>query len=203
MAAGFFTISERSIVSRGWGDYGHILQHGMADHSPRADGRLALERAGPYIPPITLPGIGDIVLTSEAQKLLELSGLSGFSFLPVEKTLVVELHWETWNLDAEQPAQFPESGEPEDYILGKPHSPNAATELGELWEIVVPFTATILRPRSVVSSYKELRIDVSTWNGSDLFRGEGYGLILFSQRARDWFCERWERYVQFDEFPAA
>jgi len=87
--------------------------------------------------------------------------------------LVVELPWETWDLDAEQPAEFPESGEPEDYILGRPHSPNAATELGELWEIVVPSTATILRPRSVVNSYEELRIDLSTWNGSDLFRGEG------------------------------
>jgi len=201
MAASFFKISGRSIIPRGWGDYGDILQHGMTADVPRVDGRLALERSGPYIPPITLPGIGDIVLTSEAQKLLESSALSGFSFLPVEKALVVELHWETWNLDAEQPTQFPESGEPEDYILGKPHSPNAATELGELWEIVVPSTATILRPRSVVSSDKELRIDLSTWNGSDLFRGEGYGSILFTGRARDWFSEHWERYVRFDEFP--
>ena len=203
MAASFFRIIGRCIVPKGWGDYGHILQHGMAAHLPRADGRLALERAGPYIPPITLPGIGDIVLTSEARKLLESSALSGFSFLPVEKTLVVELHWETWNLGAEQPAEFPESGEPEDYILGRPHNPKAATELGELWEIVVPSTATVLRPRSAVSSYKELRIDRSTWNGSDLFRGEGYGSMLFSERARDWFCEHWEKYVQFDEFPAA
>jgi hypothetical protein len=203
MAAGFFTIRARSIVPRGWGDYGYILQHGMAAHSPTADGRLSLERTGPYIPPITLPGIGDVVLTSEAQKLLESSALSGFSFLRVVKTVIVELHWETWNLKAEEPAQFPESGEPEDYILGKPHNPNTATELGELWEIVVPSTATILRLRSVVSSYKELRIDVSTWNGSDLFRGDGYGSILFSERARNWFCEHWGRYVQFDEFPAA
>ncbi|SRR5260370_13651023 len=137
MPAGFFKISGRSIIPRGWGDYGHILQHGIAAHLPSADGRLALERAGPYIPPITLPGIGDIVLTSEAQKLLELSALSGFSFLPVEKTLVVELHWETWNLDAEQPAEFPESGEPEDYILGKPHSAQMPRQnwasCGRLW----------------------------------------------------------------------
>jgi hypothetical protein len=201
MAASFFKIGGRSIVPRDWGDYGHILQHGMVAHLPRVDGRLALERSGPYIPPITLPGIGDIVLTSEAQKLLYRSVLSGFSFLPVEKMLVVELPWETWNLDAVQPAEFPESGQPEDYILGKRHSPNASRELGELWEIVVPSTATILRPRSVVSSYQELRIDLNTWNGSDLFRGEGYGSILFSENARDWFSKHWGRYVQFDEFP--
>jgi hypothetical protein len=201
MAANFYRISGRSIIPKGWGDYGHTLQHGMAAHLPRVDTRLALERSGPYIPPITLPGIGDIVLTSEARRLLESSGLTGFSFLPVEKARIVELRWETWDLDADQPAEFPQSGEPEDYILAKPHSPNAAAELGELWEVVVPPTATILRPRSVVSSYKELRVDPSTWNGADLFRGEGYGSTLFSERARDWFSAHWGKYVRFDELP--
>ena len=196
-----FKIDGRSIIPGQWGDYGHILQHGMAAHLPRLNGRLALERTGPYIPPVTLPGVGDIVLTSEAKKLLEASGLSGFSLVSVEKVLIVELPWERWDLDAEEPAEFPESGEPEDYILGKPHSSNAATAFGELWEIVVPCTVTIVRPRSIVSSYKELKIDLSTWNGADLVRGDGYGSILFSERARDWFSEHWGRYVKFDEFP--
>jgi hypothetical protein len=132
---------------------------------------------------------------------LQPSGLSGFSFLPVEKMLVIELPWETWDLKADEPAMFPESGEPEDYILGKPHSPNAAAALGELWEIVVPSTAIILRLRSIVKSYQELQIDVSTWNGADLFRGDGYGSILFSERARDWFSKNWGKYVLFDQFP--
>lgn len=210
MAASFFRISGRSIIPRGWGDYGNILQHGMTAHLPRVVGRLALERTGPYIPPITLPGIGDILLTSEAQKLLESSGLSGFSFLSVEKMRIVELPWEGWDLNAEEPAEFPESGEPEDYILGRPHSPNAAAALGELWEIVVPPTVRILRPKSAVSSYtdlqsilssfRDLQIDLSTWNGADLFRGDGYGSILFSERARDWLSRHWGRYVQFDSF---
>jgi hypothetical protein len=198
----FFTITGRSITPRGWGDYGYILQHGMTAHLARVNGRLALERSGPYIPPITLPGIGDIVVTSEAQKLLESSDLSGFSSLPVEKILIVELHWETWDLNAEEPAEIPQSGEPEDYILGKPHSPGTATALGELWEVVVPPTVTILRPKRVVNSYKELKIDLRTWNGADLFRGEGYGATLFSERARDWFADHWGRYVRFDQFPA-
>src|SRR5262250_3064070 len=111
MATPFFMISERSIFPEDWGDYGDILQHGMTSHLSRVDGRLALERTGPYIPPITLPGIGDVVLTSRARGDLESSGLSGFTFLPVEKTLIVELHWEEWRLDAEEPAEFPETGE--------------------------------------------------------------------------------------------
>jgi hypothetical protein len=187
MAPAFFTINERSIIPGEWGDYGHILQQGMSGHSSKQSGRLALERTGPYIPPITLPGIGDIVLTTEAQMLLESSSLSGYSFLPVEKTHIVELQWEGWNLDAEEPPEYPETGEPEDYILLRPHSPSAAKALGELWEVVVPKTAVILRRKRIVDSYKELRIDLSTWNGADLFRGEGYGPMLFSERAREWF----------------
>jgi hypothetical protein len=175
----------------------------MTAHSRRVDGKLALERTGPYIPPITLPGIGDIVLTSEARRLLETSGLTGFTFVPVEKMLIVELPWETWDLSAEEPAQFPESGEPEDYILGKPHSPTAAAALGDLWEIAVARSVTILHPKTIIDSYKELRIDLSTWNGDDLIRSDGYGSILFSERACDWLSERWGEYVQFDPFPTA
>jgi len=192
----FFTIESAHLLPEGWGDYGFILQHGMAAHLPRVGGRLALERTGPYIPPITLPGIGDIVLTTAARQLLEASGLTGFGFLPVEKVLTVELRWESWDLAAKEPAQVPDSGEPEDYILGQSNSPEASAALGDLWEVSVRNTAAIERV------HDELRLDSTTWNGDDLFRGKAYGGTLFSQRARDWFCQNWGRYVDFTEVRA-
>jgi hypothetical protein len=201
MAPRIFKIDGQSIIKGGWGDYGHILQHGMSCHSPRVDGVLQLERTGPYIPPITLPGIGDVVLTSPAREQLESSGLTGFSFRPVQKVLTVELHWETWDLTADEPPEFPDSGEPEDYVLGQPDSPVASAALGNLWELFVPATATILRPRATVSSYKELRLDLSSWDGTDLFRSNGYACILFTVGARKWFIEQWGDYIEFDEFP--
>lgn len=201
MATPIFRIDSRSIIPGEWGDYGYILQHGMASHSPRVGGRLALERTGPYIPPITLPGIGDVILNSHARQQLESSGLSGFSFGPVEKVLTVELRWENWDLTADEPPYFPDSGEPEDYILGQPDNPSASAALGELWEVLVPDTATILCPEGVVNSYKELRLDLSTWNGADLFRSNGYSGILFTEHAREWFTDNWGKYVDFNEFP--
>jgi len=201
MSARIFKIDRRSILREGWGDYGDILQHGLTSHSPRKDGRLALERTGPFIPPITQPGIGDVVLTSPARQLLESSGLSGFSFRPVEKVLTVELRWENWDLNAEQPSYFPDSGEPEDYILGQPDSPAASAALGELWELFVPNTATVIRPKAIVSSYRELLLDLSTWNGADLFRSQGYASILFTEPAREWFSDKWGNYLDFSEFP--
>lgn len=202
MSVNFFNIDTRSLVPEAWGDYGEILQQGMAWHSPRVNGKLALERTGPYIPPITLPGFS-MVITDAARTLLESSGLTGFTFLPVEKKLIVELHWETWDLSADEPGKYPESGEPENYIPGKPHSPTVAIAMGELWELVVPINVKVLRPTPTVSSYKDLRIDLSTWNGADLLKGEDYGGILFSQRAKDWFAERWSQYVTFNPFSAA
>jgi hypothetical protein len=196
-----FKIERKSVLPKRWGDYGDILQHGMSSHSPKQDGRLALERTGPYIYPITQPGIGDVVLTSPARLLLESSGLTGFSFRPVEKILTLELHWELWDLRTDLPPHFPDSGEPEDYILGQPDSALASTGLGDIWELAVPNSATVLRPKSTVKSYKELRLDLGTWNGTDLFRGDGYGSILFTERARDWFSETWGKYVEFSEFP--
>ena len=197
----FFKIESRSILPDAWGDYGDILQHGMTAHSSRIDGNLALERTGPYIPPITLPGIGDIILTTEARRLLESSGLTGFAFRPVEKKLIVELHWENWDLNDEQPPEYPESGEPEDYILGKQNNKTASDALGDLWEISVANIATILRPTEIVRSFRELRIDLRSWNGADLIRGSGYGSMLFTDRAQEWFTGRWGEYIQFEPFP--
>ena len=66
---------------------------------------------------------------------------------------------------------------------------------------MVPETATILRPKSIVNSYKDLLLDLSSWNHEDLVKGSGYGSILFSERAHEWFSEHWGKYLQFDLFP--
>ncbi len=79
---------------------------------------MQLKRSGPYIPPITFPGLRGFVLTSDAKLKLESSGLSGYTFKPVDKKLIVELRWEDWDLNASEPASYPDTGEPEDYILG-------------------------------------------------------------------------------------
>src|SRR5262245_31791236 len=98
---------------RPWGDYGDILVHGMTGHLSRKEGPLRLEWTGPFIPPITLPGIGDVVVTDEFRAELERSGLGRFGFHPVIKARIVELHWEQWDRTSERPAERPEGGEPE------------------------------------------------------------------------------------------
>jgi len=200
MAARFFKAKAKNTIPGEWGDYGDILQHGMTSHLPWAGGMLSLERTGPYIAPITFPGLGDVVLTDGAKRALEGSGLAGFNFIPVRKALVVQLNWETWDLSTPEPPIFPDYGEPEGYILGHEHSEAAAAALGDLWEISVSKIATIHRPSPVVNSYKELVVVVSSWNGMDLFRSADYGGMLFSERGQEWFSQTWKEFVEFEEF---
>ena len=199
----FFKGSARSITA--WGDYGDILQHGMTMHSPRVDGRLALERTGPYIPPITFPG-RSIILTDAARTLLESSGLTTFSFVPVEKKLIVELHWESWNLSAEEPANYPSAGEPEDYILGKPHSQKLADAMGDVWEVILTDGAVVDTEIEREPSDYDVRVHIATWKGAHLFWGKKpdafFGRwIIVTERGKRWLEENAGEWVRFKAMP--
>jgi hypothetical protein len=105
----FYRVSGRRL----WGDYGEILIGGMSRHLPRRDDLIQLERTGPFIPPMTMPGIGDIVITSSLKDELEASNLAQLTFAPVLKARIVEYHWDQWDRTSQQPAEYPETGEPE------------------------------------------------------------------------------------------
>jgi hypothetical protein len=77
------------------------------------DGPIQLEKTGPFVPPITFPGIGDIIVTDEMKQQMEKAGFRGIAFRPVEKTRIVEVPWHEWDLTAAEPDYYPEGGEPE------------------------------------------------------------------------------------------
>lgn len=113
-----------------WGDHGRVLAHGLSAHRARVDGRIQLERVGPGIAPLTMPGIGDVVVTDALRARLLAERIPGLSFAAVDKVHVARVPWETWS--------SPPSGEPEDSVLTAPHDPATAEELGPLWELVLP-----------------------------------------------------------------
>jgi hypothetical protein len=174
-----------------WGDYGHILVHGMSMHLGRREGIIQLERIGPSIAPITFPGSGDIVVTQDFRSKIERSGLTGFTFLPVIKHHIVELDWESWDTTAEEPAELPESGEPEDYILGQPHSPTASQALGNLWELALHYGIDVERDKTHV------RLLAETWDGSDFFIARTTRIKSVSLKARRWLEQNFGDYVEF------
>lgn len=168
-----------------WGDYGNILVHGMSAHLARVDDRIQLERTAPFIPPLSLPGIGDIVVTDELRRQLEDAKISGVVFRPVDKAHVVYLDWSEWDRSVDSPAVYPESGEPEDYILAQRHDPAAAVALGTLWEVVPGANGSLACERFS----RTPRAYRFTWQPgpepvADVFRAENMRYVLVTDRLR-------------------
>jgi hypothetical protein len=162
-----------------WGDYGAILVSGMTRHQPRnPEGLLRLERTGPFVPPITLAGAGDLLVTGAFRAELERSPLAGLEFRPVEKTHIVRLDWERWDLTDDEPPEYPHGGEPEGYILDRPHDPELAGQIGPIWEVVLP--------------------GIHQRAGADLARGQPASWRIYaSQRAKDWLEQHASRWLSF------
>ncbi len=182
-----------------WGDYGNILLQGMGTHlSGTPDARLQLERTGPFIPPVSFPG-GDLVVTDWFRERLEKSELVGLTFRPVHMARTVHLAWERWNRAAPEPAEYPASGEPEDYILERPHDAALARKMGPVWEVVMEPGLTTRRPRPIVQHQREIEVLVDTWNGADLCRATGVSYIYASDRAQEWLIREVPEYVAFED----
>ena len=160
-------------------DISYIFYHGM-DSRPRENGLLQLERTGPFIPPITFPGAGPIIVTNATRQALIDSNLSGFTFLPVIKAHIVEFHWQGLRWNAPKLPEVSKSGEPEDYILDRPHSPVVAEKLGELWEVEF---VTIPNDR-----YQECNLD---WFRCWAIRG-----TALSKNAKIWMRANLSRWVK-------
>jgi len=143
----FFTIKQ---CEPPWGDYGDALLNGQANRDD-VTGLLQLQRTGPFIPPISFPGVGKIVVTDDFRVQLEASGLIGFSFRPAVKHHIVNLDWRKWNKYAQEPKIYPRSGEPEDYFLARKHYAKIADEMPVLWELVVAQSAHVFREKDSTS----------------------------------------------------
>jgi hypothetical protein len=192
-----------------WGDYGRLLAHGMTSHLPRTpDGRLRLERTAPFVPEVF--GSASALLVSAAMRdRIERAGLAGASFREVEKARIVRYHWEHWDRAAPEPAEYPEEGEPENYILGRRHDAALSASMTPLFELVAsgrcvveveeirhapppgtprrrdPFTGELVEPIRT-----ERRKHLLDADGSDFLLSGGRALYV-SDRARELLASEW------------
>jgi hypothetical protein len=178
-----------------WGDYSDILISGMSEHLSRRKGLIQLERTGPYVPPISFPGMQDIVVTDAFKKQLEISGLTGVRFQPVVKKRIVHLDWHLWDKSIDEPQEYPEEGEPEGYILDRPHSPEMSKQIGDLWEVVLDEAAKTQRERRPT----RILLVASSVCGGDLFRAEDVGYNYATEKAKAWLELHAKDHVSFKE----
>jgi hypothetical protein len=124
------------------------------------------------------------------QRLLT-SGLQGLSFYPVIKELIVESQWHNWDRDNPDGYELPEGPDgcdPEDYVLGHPHSQQTADRMGDLWEVRVDRIADA----KSVNHRKPWDYDICIFGpfhvlqSIDVFRSIQGGWIFVSARAKQW-----------------
>jgi hypothetical protein len=178
-----------------WGDYSDILTHGMSERANEDGALLHLERTGPFVPALTFPGMGDLVVTDAFRKQLESSGLAGLHFQPVVKKRIVHLDWHSWDKSAKYAPVIPDSGEPEDYILTGAHSRETSEQMGDLWSLKLSGTATIRREGKPV----RILLEASSWHGDDVFRAVGVGFVYVTEKAKAWLEQQAPEHLAFKD----
>ncbi len=171
-----------------WGDFGSLLVSGMVFHLERLNGLLQIERSGPYVPPLIDSGLGNIIVRDDVKRMLEASGLSGIEYKPVIKKHIVEIHWDKWDLQSEEPPYCPESGEPEDYILDAEHSEIISAQIGDLWELIIPETGTFRN-----------NLFVEFGPPADIFKADNKGYVFLTEKAKIWIEHNAGEWVTFEK----
>ena len=190
-----------------WGDYGDVLIHGLTGTLPEIEGRLQMERTGPYVPPITLPSWDEMVLQDTIKNEMETLALKDVTFQPVIKARIVSSDWETWDHSAAEPRDPPfdeegNGGEPEDYVLLFPHSEAASTRMGALWQAMLPISGEWEEIDGKSSFGRRMRLYRESWRGHELFlakkRGSrAYFRVIATGPMRDWLAARSEGWLEF------
>jgi hypothetical protein len=167
-----------------WGDYGRILLNGMSSHLPRIEGRIQLERSAPYVPPITFPRQGDVVVTEAVRAAFDVGLLGALPVRPVDKAKIVKLDWQNWAWD-EPPAHLPQSRDPEDYLLIPEHDAELCAQIGSLWEIAPP-TVGAGTYKKVSRRPAEFRVAIEVPRDVPaIFRADGVPVVLARKDAGD------------------
>jgi len=174
-------------VEAPWGLYGRMLLSGL---SRRGEDGIVLEvaRVGPFVPPIDPLWLGDIpVVTDSFRRAIEASGLRGACFREVRKVRIVRIDWRGWDRNADHPEQLPPKGKPENYILGRKHSPALAQQIGPLWEIYAE------------NELDETHADFARAPGYHRLSGSG---VVVSDRARKWLAANAAEWVRTERVEA-
>jgi len=103
-----------------WGDYGNTLFEGLLnpmDDDYNLVDIHKIERTAPYIPEIYCANSTNIVISQEVRNLFEKKNITGIEkYHDTEIIKLVNIDWQSWDFNSEDPKFYPETGEPIDYI---------------------------------------------------------------------------------------
>jgi len=170
------------------GDYGYTLWNGFTEkNQERGQPTIVVSRTGPFVPPIMVL-FGPVLVTEDFRQRLLLENFSGLSFVPVGYRKVVRIPWDQWDANAREPAFYPDSGEPEDYLLEGAHDQELAEAMPRLWAWEVASTTGLQ-----VQGSNTFRRDLHP--GTDVARE--YYIIWISERMKLWFAQNAGQWLSF------
>jgi hypothetical protein len=183
-----------------WGGYGTMLISGDAERNH--NGQLLVYRTGPYMPPITLPGMNWVVVSDEFRTMLKSSVLTGLTFHPAIKHRIVELRWEHWDRHEEMPDLPTEYGPPIDLLLNMPHSEQAAAQLGPIWDARTERLVDVeaIYERHLYKQGYNLRLikrPPTSIQRLDFFGAVNQKRVFVSERAKVWLEKHVPEWVTF------
>ena len=171
-----------------WGDYGHTLWNGFTEKSEQSgQPNLLVSRTGPFVPLITVP-FGRVLVTDDFRHRLSAERFSGLLFEPVAYKKVVHIAWEQWDANAQEPFFYPQTGEPEDYLLEGAHDEQLVATMPRLWAWDVPKTIG-LQVQGSNTFRRELH------PGTDVARE--YFIVWVGERMKLWLEENAGKWLSF------
>lgn len=125
---------------RSLGDHGQTLVSGISQYLNRKEGRLRLQRTGPFVPPLAVASHFDLLVSQQGRELL--AGVEGvLDFVPVIRNRIVRV--ENFEDLLANAGDLP--GEPEDFLLSSPHDESTSREIGDIYEVVLAREAKVVR----------------------------------------------------------
>lgn len=174
-----------------WGDYGNTLFSGLLKILDKDYEELdfpELQRTGPYIPEIFIANSRNLILKDDIKKGIEKAEILGIKkFKKVLKKKIVDIDWHTWDLDAKEPKYYPESGEPENYILKKKNDFSLINSTPELWELDMIQEHTICKVSQQIDNIGYTDIALMESPKYDIFSPRNMNFIIISEKLKQLF----------------
>jgi hypothetical protein len=182
-----------------WGDYGDILFKGFLNtfFFKKVKGKYTsenvmvdldfpeLERTGPYIPEVYIPGGYDtsLVVVDKVKTIVEKSNLKGINnFKKVIKRKIVDINWTEWDMESKKPLFYPKGNEPENYIFKNKHDEKISEMMPEVWCMEIDKKYKLKKISEEIDYINHSDIGLESVPENDIFVPENMLYIIVSER---------------------
>ena len=134
----------------------------------------------------------NIIVTDRVKSLLEssdITGITGFRKVSVKK--VVDIDWQSWDLNSEDPLFYPKGMSPENYIRKGGNSEDLMRSAPQAWELLVDRVGELKKVSETRDYIGYTNLALTSYPTIDIFQPKNMLFIVVSERFKD-FIEREE-----------